>query len=156
MGKTSMFCKINEKLTDSDVIMEDSKAENYVTKITPYVVVENSGNHMIELCSNVEMGTAESHMIESSPDVRMEISENHVTKSGLDVSNKISNHMTRSFESMLQAKQNIHQKFINNVLTDSDYLKMNKVQNNIKEASKHALRPVPTGLVSEKISVRQP
>jgi hypothetical protein len=140
MGKTTMFCKINERFVDSDVIMEDSEVENHVTTLSPDVGREISENHVTTL----------------SPDVETEISDNHVTKSNLDVSMRFSNHMTNSFENVLQAESKIPQGLFSNSLTYSQSLKINEIQNNIKEAPKLTLRLAPTGLVSEKFSARQP
>jgi hypothetical protein len=42
MGETAMFCKLNEKLKDSDVIMNDTEIENHVTELCPDVCMEDA------------------------------------------------------------------------------------------------------------------
>jgi hypothetical protein len=69
---------------------------------------------------------------------------------------EISNHVTQQFQSVLHAEHNIPQGFISTSLTYSQSFNVNEIQNDIKEAPNDALRLAPTGLVSEKISARQP
>lgn len=65
-------------------------------------------------------------------------------------------HMTHQFPSVLQAESKMPQGSISNLLTYSQSFNDNEIQNNMKEALKSRLHLVSTGLVSEKISARQP
>jgi hypothetical protein len=157
MGETAMFCKLNEKFKDPDVIMDNSEIEDHVTKLCPDVCMEDAENHMIKLSPDAGTEVAESHVSKLSSDVQTENAESHMNKVKSQVQTKnTESRVTSQFESMLQAKHFIRQGFINNPLTYSDRNKINELQNSLKEAPELSLRPAPIGLVSEKISARQP
>jgi hypothetical protein len=157
MGKTSMYCKINEKFKDPDVIMDNSEIENHVTDLCPDVCMEDAENHVIKLSPDAGMEIAESHMQNLCPDARTEISERHVNKLSSDVKSEFAeSHTTHQTLNVLQAKHKIPRELLSNSLTYSQSSDEYEIANNIKEASKYTLRLAPTGFVSEKNSARQP
>jgi hypothetical protein len=85
MGKTSMFCKLNEKLKDPDVIMGNSKIENHLIELCPDVKMEDAKNHVIKLSPDAGTEIAESHVHTLNPDTTMEIAEHRVNKLSSDV-----------------------------------------------------------------------